>query len=96
MGVGGWGGRGGASDDEDFEGFTIEDVAESDRRRLMKDEETARVIRQLENSMDSDSDSEEDKFEQPPSTTATTPSQHHNHHHYNFIITISLFTIHSV
>ena len=42
----------GASDDEDFEGFTIEDVTESERRRLMKDEETAGVIRQLENSTD--------------------------------------------
>ena len=41
----------------------------------MKDEETARVIRQLENSTDSGSGSEEDEFEQPPSTTATAPSQ---------------------
>ena len=84
----------GASDDEDFEGFTIENVAESEWRRLTKDEETARVIRQLENSMDSDTDSEEDEFEQPPSTTVTTPSQ--NHHNYNFIITINVFTIHSM
>ena len=56
---------------------------------LMKDEETARVIRQFKNSTDSDSDSEEDEFEQPP-------SQHYDHHHYNFIITINMFTNHSM
>ena len=35
----------GDSDDEQFEGFTVEEeVAESERRHIKKDEETARII----------------------------------------------------
>ena len=43
------------SGDEVFEGFTLEELAEAEQRRIMKDEETVRVIRELESAFDSDS-----------------------------------------
>ena len=44
----------GDSDDEAFEGFTVEELAESELRRIRKDVETARFIRDLENDTSAD------------------------------------------
>ena len=41
-----------------FEGFTLEEGAEAEWRRIIKGDETARVIRELESAFDSDSESD--------------------------------------
>ena len=47
------------SNDKVFEGFSLEEAAESERRKIFKDEETAGVIHALENRAGLDSDEDD-------------------------------------